>query len=68
MYSLDEARARLAKLAGHKHSQYSLGGFYKIVAKYKPDLLEPVITEGDLQFLTTQMEKPGRPEKVEKFD
>lgn len=64
VYTLDEACERLAVLANHKEPRYSLGGFYKIVAKYKPDLLEPVITEADLEFLAEQIQKPGRPQKI----
>ena len=60
VYTLDEARERLAELANHKKPQYSRGGFYRIVGKYKPDLLEPVITEADLEFLVQQMQQPGR--------
>lgn len=66
VYSLDEACERLAVLARHKKPSYSRGGFYRIVRKYKPDLIEPVITEADLEFLVKQMEKPGRPKRVDK--
>lgn len=61
MYTIDEACERLAVLSNHKKPHYSRGGFYRIVAKYKPDLIEPVITEADLEFLAERMEKPGRP-------
>ena len=63
MYTLDEACERLAVLTRHKKPRYSRGGFYRIVAKYKSDLIEPVITEADLEFLAERMEKPGRPRK-----
>lgn len=68
VYTLDEARERLAVLAKHGKPRYSRGGFYRIIRKYKPDLIEPVITEADLEFLVKQMEKPGRPKKVDKSD
>lgn len=63
VYTVDEACERLAVLANYRKSRYSLGGFYKIVGKYKPDLLEPIITEADLEFLAEQMKRPGRPKK-----
>jgi len=66
VYTLDEACERLAFLAHHRKPRYSRGGFYGIVSKYKPDLIEPVITEADLEFLVKQMGKPGRPKKVDK--
>ena len=67
VYSLEEACERLAALSKHKNPRYSRGGFYKIVAKYKPDLLELFITEADLESLAEQIKKPGRPsEKVDK--
>lgn len=68
VYTLDEARERLAVLANHKKPQYSRGGFYRIVRKYKPDLIEPLITEADLEFLTQKIQKPGRPKTVDKSD
>ena len=68
IYTLEEACERLAKLAKHKKPTYSRGGFYRIVAKYKPDLLEPVITEADLEFLAGKLKKPGRPKIVDKND
>lgn len=68
VYTLDEACERLAKLAKHKKPRYSHGGFYRIVGKYKPDLIEPVITEEDLEILAEQMRKPGRPKIVDKYD
>jgi len=66
VYTLDEACERLAELANHKKPRYSLGGFYRIVGKYKPDLIEPVITEADLEFLADKIKKPGRPKIVDK--
>lgn len=66
VYTIDEARRRLAKLAKYKKTPYSRGGFYRIVGKYKPDLLEPVITEADLEFLADQLKGPGRPKIVDK--
>ena len=66
VYTLDEACERLAVLASHKRPRYSRGGFYRIVGKYKPDLLEPVITEEDLEFLTDKIKRPGRPKIVDK--
>jgi len=66
VYSLDEACERLAVLANHRKPCYSRGGFYKIVRKYKPDLLEPMITEEDLQLLCDKMRRPGRPQIVDK--
>ena len=66
VYTLDEARERLAVLANHKEPCYSRGGFYRIVGKYKPDLIEPVITEADLEFLADQLKGPGRPKIVDK--
>ena len=66
VYTLDEARERLAFLADHKELVYSRGGFYRIVRKYKPDLIEPMITEADLEFLADKIRKPGRPKKVDK--
>ena len=68
VYTLDEACERLAVLASHKEKRYSLGGFYKIVRKYNPELLEPVITEEDLEILAERMRKPGRPKIVDKID
>ncbi len=68
VYTLDEACERLAVLASHKEPCYSLGGLYKIIQKYKPELLEPVITEEDLKFLAERMRKPGRPKIVDKID
>lgn len=64
VYTLDEACERLAVLASHKEPRYSRGGFYKIVRKYKPELIEPVITEADLEFLADKLKKPGRPTKI----
>jgi len=66
VYTLDEARKRLAVLANHKEPSYSRGGFYRIVGKYNPALLEPVITEADLEFLADKIKKPGRPKIVDK--
>ena len=66
VYTLDEARERLAALANHKRPCYSRGGFYNIVRKYKPELIEPVITEEDLKFIVDKMRKPGRPKIVDK--
>jgi len=66
VYRLDEACERLAVLAKHKKPRYSRGGFYKIVRKYKPELIEPVITEADLEFIAEKMRKPGRPKTVDK--
>ena len=66
VYTIDEARQRLAELANHKKPRYSRGGFYRIVGKYKPDLLEPVITEADLEFLVQEIKKPGRPKILDK--
>jgi len=68
VYTLDEACKRLAVLAEHKNPGYSLGGLYKIIRKYKPELLEPVITEEDLEFLARKMRKAGRPKIVDKID
>jgi hypothetical protein len=68
VYTLDEARERLAVLVSHKKPRYSRGGFYNIVRKYKPELIEPVITEEDLKFIVDKMRKPGRPKKVDKSD
>jgi hypothetical protein len=67
VYTLDEACKRLAVLAKHKERRYSLGGLYKIIGKYKPELLEPVITEEDLEFLADKIRKPGRPKTVDKI-
>jgi len=64
VYTLDEACERLARLAGHKRERYSRGGFYNIVRKYKPELIEPVITEADLEFLADKLKGPGRPPKI----
>ncbi|MBA7507317.1 hypothetical protein ES706_06035 [subsurface metagenome] len=64
VYTLDEACERLAVLAKHKRPRYSRGGFYNIVRKYKPELIEPLITEGDLEFLADRLKKPGRPPKI----
>lgn len=64
VYTLDEACERLAQLSGHKKSRYSPGGFYKIVRKHKPDLIEPVITEADLEELAKCIKKRGRPPKT----
>ena len=66
IYSIDEACERLAKLKGLKKDKYSRGGFYKIVNRYVPELLEPVITEGDLKYLAEKIEKPGKRKKVDK--
>lgn len=66
VYTLDEARERLAVLASHKKLRYSRGGFYKIVRKYKPELIQPVITEADLEFLAKLIQRPGRPKIVDK--
>lgn len=66
VYTLDEACERLADLANHNKPRYSRGGFYNIIRKYKPDLIEPVITEGDLEFLAEKIKKPGRPKIVDK--
>lgn len=66
VYTIDEACEHLAQLAGHSKTRYSRGGFYKIVHKHKPDLIEPLITEADLEFLVEEMRKPGRPKKVDK--
>lgn len=68
VYTLDEACERLAVLASHKKPRYSHGGFYRIVRKYKPELIEPVITEGDLEFLAHKIRKSGRPKTVDKSD
>ena len=68
VYTLDEARKRLAVLASHKRKCYSRGGFYNIVRKYKPELIEPVITEEDLEFIANKIRKPGRPKTVDKYD
>jgi len=68
VYTLDEACKRLAVLTKHKKACYSLGGLYKIIGKYKPELLEPVITEEDLEFLAEKMQKSGRPKIVDKID
>ena len=67
VYTLDEACERLAVLAKHKKPRYSLGGLYKIIGEYKPELLEPVITEEDLEFLAEKIRKPGRPKIVDKI-
>ena len=67
VYTLDEACERLAVLAKHKKRRYSIGGLYKIIVKYKPELLEPVITEEDLEFLADKIRKPGRPKTVDKI-
>jgi len=64
VYTLDEACERLAVLANHRKPRYSRGGFYNIVRKYNPELIEPVITEGDLEFLADKLRKPGRPPKI----
>jgi len=61
-YTFDEACERLAQLTGHTKN-YSRGGFYKIIKKLAPDMLKPMITESDLQFLADQIRKPGRPKK-----
>lgn len=66
VYTIAEACERLAELANHNKPSYSRGGFYRIVGKYKPDLLEPVITEADLELLADRLKKPGRPKKVDK--
>ena len=68
VYTLDEACKRLAVLTEHKKPHYSLGGLYKIIRKYKPELLEPVITEEDLEFLAENVRKSGRPKIVDKSD
>ena len=68
VYTLDEACERLAVLAKHKKQRYSLGGLYKIIRKYKSELLEPVITEEDLEFLAQEIRRPGRPKIVDKID
>lgn len=68
VYTFDEACERLAVLASHKKKRYSFGGLYKIIRKYKPELLEPVITEEDLEFLAHKIQKPGRPKTVDKND
>ena len=68
VYTLDEACERLAVLARHRKPRYSRGGFYRIVRKYKPDLIEPVITEADLELLADQMPKLGRPKTVDNSD
>jgi len=68
VYTLDEACERLAVLAKHKKPRYSLGGLYKIIGMYKPELLEPVVTEEDLEFLAGKIRKPGRPKIVDKID
>jgi len=68
VYTLDEACERLAVLASHKRKRYSLGGFYNIVRKHKPELIEPVITEGDLEFIANKMRRPGRSKTVDKYD
>ena len=66
IYTIDEACERLAVLSNHKRSHYSRGGLYKVIAKYKPELLEPVITEDDLVYLSKKIHKPGRPKIVDK--
>lgn len=68
VYTLDEARERLALLASHSEKKYSRGGFYNIVRKYKPELIEPVITEADLEYIADKIRKPGRPKTVDKND
>ncbi|OGO01346.1 MAG: hypothetical protein A2Y90_00530 [Chloroflexi bacterium RBG_13_52_12] len=68
VYTLEEACKRLAILANHNKPQYSKGGFYKIVNKYKPELLEPVITEEELKLLADKIRKPGRPKIVDKSE
>lgn len=68
VYTLDEACERLAVLAKHKKQRYSLGGLYKIIRQYKPELLEPVITEEDLEFLANKKRNLGRPKIVDKID
>jgi len=66
VYNIDEARERLATLARHKRPRYSRGGFYNIIRKYKPELIEPVITEEDLKFIAGKIMRPGRPKIVDK--
>lgn len=66
VYTLDEACERLALLAKHKRKRYSRGGFYNIVRKYKPELIEPVITEEELEFIAKKIRKPGRPKIIDK--
>ena len=66
VYTLDEARERLAFLTKHKRKSYTRGGFYNLVRKHKPELIDPVITEGDLEFLAEKIRKPGRPKIVDK--
>jgi hypothetical protein len=68
VYTLDEARERLALLASHRKKKYSRGGFYNIVRKYKPELIEPVITEADLEYIANKIRKPGRPKTVDKSE
>lgn len=65
-YTLEEACERLAILAEHRKKSYTRGGFYSIVRRYKPELIEPVITEEDLQFIADKMRKPGRPKNIDK--
>jgi hypothetical protein len=64
-YTIDEACERLASLAKHKKSTYSRAGFYNIVRKYKPELIEPIITEAELKFLAGKINKPGRPKIID---
>ena len=65
-YSIDEARERLASLTNHFNPTYTRAGFYNIVRKYKPELIEPVITEADLEYLSELIHKPARPKMVDK--
>ena len=65
-YTIDEARECLASLTKHRKPTYTRAGFYSIVRKYKPELIEPVITEADLEFLAGEISKPGRPKKLTK--
>ena len=68
VYTLNEACERLATLTNHSKPRYSRGGFYKIVGKYKPELLEPVITEEELKIIADKIRKPGRPKIVDKSE
>lgn len=63
VYSVDEARERLAELKKRK-KPYERGSFYKIIRDHKPEFQKALITEADLEELAKCIKKPGRPRKT----
>ena len=63
VYSVDEARERLAELRKRK-KPYERGSFYKIIRGHKPELKKGLITDADLEDLAKCIKQPGRPPKT----